>query len=80
MDYPQRQNPAKLLERLLYRLVASGYDGDFVLKGAMLFAIWRDIPDRPTRDVDLLGLGDVDHERLRKVFTDACIVDRKSVV
>jgi len=62
------------LERLLYRLVASGHDGDFVLKGAMLFAIWRDVPGRPTRDVDLLGFGDVDHERLIKVFTDACIV------
>ena len=63
------------LERLLYRLVASGHDDDFVLKGAMLFALWQDVPGRPTRDVDLLGLGEMDHKRLRKIFTDACMVD-----
>ena len=38
------------LNRLLYRLVACGCDSDFVLKGAMLFSLWRDIPGRPTRD------------------------------
>jgi hypothetical protein len=29
----------------------------FVLKGAMLFAIWADKPHRPTQDLDLLGFG-----------------------
>jgi hypothetical protein len=33
----------------------------FVLMGAMLFAIWRDDPFRPTRDLDLLGNGDVNY-------------------
>ncbi len=63
------------LERLLYRLIASGHDDDFVLKGAMLFALWRDVPGRPTRDIDLLGFGDLDHERLRRVFADTCTVE-----
>jgi len=63
------------LERLLYRIVASENDGMFVLKGAMLFTLWRNVPGRPTRDVDLLGFGELDHERLRKVFTDACMVE-----
>lgn len=63
------------LERFLYRLVASGHDGDFVLKGAMLFALWRNVPGRPTRDVDLLGFGELDHERLKQVFTDACMAE-----
>jgi len=63
------------LERLLYRIVASENDGMFVLKGAMLFALWRNVPGRPTRDVDLLGFGELDHERLKKVFTDACMVE-----
>lgn len=46
------------LERLLYRLSVSEKRDDFILKGAMLFAVWRDDPFRPTRDLDLLGRGD----------------------
>lgn len=45
-------------ERLLYRLSVSDQRERFVLKGAMLFAVWRDDPFRPTRDLDLLGHGD----------------------
>lgn len=60
------------LERLLYRVQAAGHGGTFVLKGAMLFALWRDVPGRPTRDVDLLGIGDLTHERLRSIFSDVC--------
>ena len=46
------------LERLLYRLSVSNKRDDFILKGAMLFAVWRDDLFRPTRDLDLLGRGD----------------------
>ncbi len=35
------------LERLLYRLDAAGHGDSFVLKGAMLFALWRNVPGRP---------------------------------
>ena len=41
------------LERLLYRLSVSDKRDDFILKGAMLFTVWRDDPFRPTRDLDL---------------------------
>ena len=41
-------------ERLLYRLSVSGHADQFILKGAMLFAIWSLSPHRITRDVDLL--------------------------
>ena len=60
------------LERLLYRLQAAGHAESFVLKGAMLFATWHDVPGRPTRDVDLLGLGELTHQHLRAIFADAC--------
>ncbi|MHC4873127.1 MAG: nucleotidyl transferase AbiEii/AbiGii toxin family protein [Planctomycetota bacterium] len=60
------------LERLLYRLVEAGYGEQFVLKGAMLFALWHNIPGRPTRDIDLLGFGDIDHKQLNLIFSDAC--------
>ncbi len=63
------------LERLLYRIQASGHAETFVLKGAMLFALWHDIPGRPTRDIDLLGFGDLTHDRLRAIFADACAIE-----
>lgn len=43
------------LERFLYRLGRSSYAGRFVLKGALMFSVWRGPLARPTRDVDLLG-------------------------
>ena len=60
------------LERLLYRLQAAGHGDTFVLKAAVLFALWRDAPGRPTRDIDLLGFGDLTHDRLREIFVDIC--------
>lgn len=46
------------VERFLYRLSSSPLADHFVLKGAMLFSIWDEVPRRPTRDLDLLGFGD----------------------
>lgn len=48
------------VERLLYRLSISGYRDQFLLKGAMLFALWFDEPHRPTRDADFLAVGTPD--------------------
>lgn len=62
------------LERLLYRIVLSKHSDRFVLKGAMLFQLWHNVPGRPTRDIDLLGLGNPSHEQLERVFQDACTV------
>ena len=45
-------------ERFLYRLSRSRYRDQFVLKGAMLFAVRIGEQYRPTRDLDLLGLGE----------------------
>ncbi len=63
------------LGRLLYRLEYSGNINFFVLKGAMLFSLWPQIPRRSTRDIDLLGLGVSTHKRLREIFTEACKVE-----
>ncbi len=62
------------VERLLFRLSASGHRSDFVLKGAMLFALWTGQLHRPTRDLDLLGFGDPGGERLREIFGQLCVV------
>lgn len=60
------------VERLLYRLARSEHRDHFVLKGALLFALWTGEMHRPTRDLDLLGLGDGGAERLAQVFSSLC--------
>lgn len=60
------------LERFLYRLSRSPHHKGFVLKGALLFALWTGHAHRPTRDLDLLGRGDNSAEGLERVFRDIC--------
>jgi predicted nucleotidyltransferase component of viral defense system len=60
------------LERLLYRLSVSPHGANFVLKGALLFSLWYDLPHRPTRDADLLGFGPADIDSVVSVFRDIC--------
>jgi predicted nucleotidyltransferase component of viral defense system len=60
------------VERLLYRLAESEYAASFVLKGAMLFALWTGEMHRPTRDLDLLGFGDGSERELTNVFRSLC--------
>lgn len=59
-----------VVERFLYRLSRTKHSGRFVLKGAMLFAVWTHRPHRPTRDLDLLGYGDLSDDALWKAFAD----------
>jgi len=61
-------------ERWLYRLSCSGYADRFVLKGATLFAVWTNVPFRPTRDVDFLGFGDLSNEALTDSIAEICSV------
>lgn len=58
------------LERLLYRLSKSAHRDQFVIKGAMLFSAWNEVPHRPTRDLDLLSFGTSDISRLEGVFRE----------
>lgn len=60
------------LERLLYRLSISTHHDHFLLKGALLFDLWFDIPHRPTRDADLLGFGSTEIPHLEAVFKEIC--------
>ena len=43
-------------ERLLYRLSISDYKDHFVLKGALLFTVYNAPLNRPTKDIDFLGV------------------------
>lgn len=58
------------LERLLYRLSTTKYRESFVLKGAMLMTTWFDQPFRPTRDLDFLGIGDSDPDKVLATFRE----------
>jgi predicted nucleotidyltransferase component of viral defense system len=60
------------LERLLYRLSVSAWSNEFLLKGALLFDLWFDQPQRPTRDIDLLGFGPAGLDHLTTVFQEIC--------
>ncbi len=62
------------VERLLYRLSISIFSNRFVLKGALLFALWFDAPHRPTRDADFLGLGSLGAEQLAVIVREICAV------
>jgi Nucleotidyl transferase AbiEii toxin, Type IV TA system len=65
------------LERLLYRLSTSAHADRFVLKGALLFTLWYDLPHRATRDADLLGFGDSDMASMAAVFKDIAAMHGK---
>jgi predicted nucleotidyltransferase component of viral defense system len=59
-------------ERLLYRLSVSEYSDQFILKGAMLFAVWSKSPHRSTRDLDFLATGAPDPARFQNLFESLC--------
>ena len=61
------------IERFLHRLERAGHGREFVLKGAMLFVVHGGWPYRPTRDLDLLKLGNASAESLEAVIREACI-------
>ena len=64
-----------MIERFLYRLSVSPHKEGFVLKGAMLFAAWTGKAYRPTRDLDLLGWGSPDVDRLVTAFREVSMID-----
>ncbi len=63
------------LERMLYRLGHSPHGERFVLKGALLFTLWYDLPHRSTRDADLLGFGASDLPDIRQTFREIAVID-----
>jgi predicted nucleotidyltransferase component of viral defense system len=62
------------VERLLYRLTRTPHVSRFILKGAAMFVLWLGRVHRPTRDLDLLGSGQIDSDILRAIFADVATV------
>ena len=73
-DYSLLLNPFAL-ERLLLRITTSPHANRFLLKGALLFALWYDEPHRPTREADLLGFGADDEANLIATFRDIAAME-----
>ncbi len=63
------------IERLLYRISISDYSDQFLLKGALLFDLWFDIPHRPTRDADFLGFGSSQLPHIEGIFKEICLIE-----
>jgi hypothetical protein len=63
------------LERFLYRLSASAHANEFLLKGALLFSLWYQDRNRPTRDADFVALTSNDVDRLVALFKEVCVVE-----
>lgn len=61
-------------ERFLFRLGESRHRPTFVLKGAMLFALWGGSLYRPTRDLDLTGYTQNDAGTLIPIVQEICAV------
>jgi hypothetical protein len=62
------------IERFLYRLGISDQVDRFTLKGATLFLVWAGEEYRPTRDIDLLGVGLEDPAAIRRAMEAICAV------
>ena len=62
------------IERFLYRLSLTPAREVYWLKGALLFDLWFDVPHRPTRDADFLGLGSMDVDGLARTMREICNV------
>jgi hypothetical protein len=62
------------LERILYRLSQSPHADRFLLKGALRFTLWYEMPHWATRDADLLGFGPSDLASVAGTFRDIVAV------
>jgi hypothetical protein len=66
---------AYAMECILDRLAHSAYADRFLLKGALLFAVWQGLGKRPTRDIDLMGRGANDISTMVQIFKKVVSVD-----
>lgn len=63
------------LERLLFRLGESTHRRSFVVKGALMFSVWSMDLHRATHDLDLLGFGPAEADRMEGLFRELCDLD-----
>lgn len=62
------------MERFLYRFSRSDYVEKFILKGALMFAVWQIPERRTTLDIDFLARHDDQITAIEKVIREVCQV------
>jgi predicted nucleotidyltransferase component of viral defense system len=60
------------MERFLYRLSKSPHAEKFILKGALMLAVWRVPLSRATLDIDMLGQTDNSVDSIVAIVKDVC--------
>ncbi len=60
------------LERFLFRLSKSEYGYRFILKGGLMFRVWKTASGRPTRDIDLHGITNNSISELENIVREIC--------
>ncbi|WP_144058003.1 nucleotidyl transferase AbiEii/AbiGii toxin family protein [Novipirellula maiorica] len=60
------------MERFLFRLSQSPYADRFVLKGALMFAVWGAPQSRATRDIDLLAHAENSVDAMTEIMRSVC--------
>jgi predicted nucleotidyltransferase component of viral defense system len=63
------------MERFLYRFSQTAHAAAFTLKGALMLQAHNMTLTRPTRDIDVLGTGAPDSERLECMIRDCCTAE-----
>ncbi len=58
------------IQKLLVRIDKSDYRENLKLKGSWLFVAWSGSLHRPTKDADMLGLGDFDKQQIHNMFEE----------
>ena len=62
------------MERFLFRLSLSEHKDKFILKGAMMFRAWNVSINRPTKDIDFLGITDNEISNIVDLLKNVCRV------
>lgn len=73
----QRTIDGYAIECILDRVAHSAYADLFLLKGSLLFAVWKGLGKRPTRDIDLLGRGVNEIDSCVRIFKEIASIDIK---
>lgn len=63
------------IERFLYRLGASPYRRNFILKGGQMLKVWQAPAARPTVDIDLLGRTADSIKNLEIIVGECCLIE-----
>ncbi|MCF6192812.1 MAG: nucleotidyl transferase AbiEii/AbiGii toxin family protein [Kangiellaceae bacterium] len=58
------------IQKFLVRIDKSSYRENLMLKGSWLFVAWSGSLHRPTKDADMLGVGDFNKQQIKSMFEE----------